>query len=120
MAARDGCGPSSLNVVAVARFALHIPRVKSLTEQLWFNVPSRRGFVNITETVADLVMKSGVNEGLCLVNAMHITWDARSASSTPGSRWEDCGFGESALGAVAAAKTPATRTTSINFMLIEF
>jgi secondary thiamine-phosphate synthase enzyme len=47
--------------------------VKSLTEHLWFNVPSRRGFVNITETIADLVMKSGVNEGLCLVNAMHIT-----------------------------------------------
>jgi secondary thiamine-phosphate synthase enzyme len=47
--------------------------MKSLTEHLWFNVPARRGFVNITDTVADLVMKSGVNEGLCLVNAMHIT-----------------------------------------------
>ena len=47
--------------------------MKSLTEHLWFNVPARRGFVNITGTVADLVMKSGVNEGLCLVNAMHIT-----------------------------------------------
>ncbi len=47
--------------------------MKSLTEQLWFEVPGRRGFVNITETVADLVRKSGVQEGLCLVNAMHIT-----------------------------------------------
>jgi secondary thiamine-phosphate synthase enzyme len=47
--------------------------VKSLTEQLWFEVPNRRGFVNITETVEDLVAKSGVKEGLCLVNAMHIT-----------------------------------------------
>jgi secondary thiamine-phosphate synthase enzyme len=47
--------------------------MKSLTEQLWFEVPGRRGFVNITDTVAALVRKSGVQEGLCLVNAMHIT-----------------------------------------------
>jgi hypothetical protein len=47
--------------------------MKSLTEQLWFEVPGRRGFVNITETVAGLVRQSGVQEGLCLVNAMHIT-----------------------------------------------
>ena len=47
--------------------------MKSLTEQLWFEVPDRRGFVNITGTVEALVRKSGVQEGLCLVNAMHIT-----------------------------------------------
>jgi secondary thiamine-phosphate synthase enzyme len=47
--------------------------LKSLTEHLWFEVPGRRGFVNITETVEKLVGKSGVQEGLCLVNAMHIT-----------------------------------------------
>ena len=47
--------------------------MKSLTEHLWFEVPGRRGFVNITETVAELVRKSKVQEGLCLVNAMHIT-----------------------------------------------
>jgi len=47
--------------------------MKSLTEQLWFEVPGRRGFVNITDTVARLVQQSGVQEGLCLVNAMHIT-----------------------------------------------
>jgi len=47
--------------------------MKSLTEHLWFEVPHRRGFVNITDTVARLVKKSGVKEGLCLVNAMHIT-----------------------------------------------
>jgi hypothetical protein len=51
----------------------HTGRVKSLTEQLWFEVPGRRGFVNITGTVAALVRKSGVQEGLCLVNTMHIT-----------------------------------------------
>jgi secondary thiamine-phosphate synthase enzyme len=47
--------------------------MKSLTEHLTFNVPQRRGYLNITETVADLVCRSGVQEGLCLVNAMHIT-----------------------------------------------
>jgi len=47
--------------------------MKSLTEHLWFEVPSRRGFVNITDIVERLVEKSGVKEGLCLVNAMHIT-----------------------------------------------
>ena len=47
--------------------------MKSLTEYLWFEVPNRRGFVNITATVAGLVAKSGVMEGLCLVNAMHIS-----------------------------------------------
>jgi secondary thiamine-phosphate synthase enzyme len=47
--------------------------VKSLSEHLWLEVPGRRGFVNITDTVAGLVRKSGVQEGLCLVNAMHIT-----------------------------------------------
>ena len=47
--------------------------MKALTEHLWFEVPDRRGFVNITDTVAGLVRKSSVQEGLCLVNAMHIT-----------------------------------------------
>jgi thiamine phosphate synthase YjbQ (UPF0047 family) len=47
--------------------------MKSLTEHLWFEVPGRRGFVNITDEVEKLVRKSGVAEGLCLVNAMHIT-----------------------------------------------
>jgi secondary thiamine-phosphate synthase enzyme len=47
--------------------------MKSLTEHLWFEIPHRRGFVNITGTVEALTSKSGVQEGLCLVNAMHIT-----------------------------------------------
>jgi secondary thiamine-phosphate synthase enzyme len=47
--------------------------MKSLTEHLSFEVKGRRGFVNITRTVEELVRKSGVREGLCLVNAMHIT-----------------------------------------------
>jgi secondary thiamine-phosphate synthase enzyme len=47
--------------------------MKSFRKELWFNVPSRRGFVNITREVEECVQKSGVWEGLCLVNAMHIT-----------------------------------------------
>ena len=47
--------------------------MKSLTEHLWFEIPSRRAFINITATVEELVRKSGVREGLCLVNAMHIS-----------------------------------------------
>jgi len=47
--------------------------VKSLTEYLTFNVKSRRVFVNITPDVKELVEQSKVKEGLCLVNAMHIT-----------------------------------------------
>jgi secondary thiamine-phosphate synthase enzyme len=47
--------------------------VKSLTEYLTFKTKSRRAFVNITLDVEKLVSKSGIKEGLCLVNAMHIT-----------------------------------------------
>jgi len=47
--------------------------MKSLTEELWFEAPTRRAFINITPTVEALVRKSGVRQGLCLVNAMHIT-----------------------------------------------
>ncbi len=47
--------------------------VKSYREELWFNIPSRVGFLNITPQIRESVQKSGVREGLCLVNAMHIT-----------------------------------------------
>ncbi len=47
--------------------------MKSLREELWFEVRQRRGYINITERVEELVQQSGVQEGLCLVNAMHIT-----------------------------------------------
>ncbi len=47
--------------------------MKSLTEYLEFNLPERRGFENITATVEELVCRSGVQDGLCLVNAMHIS-----------------------------------------------
>lgn len=47
--------------------------MKSLTEYLIFNTEKRREFINITPKVEALVEKSEVKEGLCLVNAMHIT-----------------------------------------------
>ena len=47
--------------------------MNSVTEYLTLNVSSRRGFVNITSQVEKIVQKSGIKEGLCLVNAMHIT-----------------------------------------------
>jgi secondary thiamine-phosphate synthase enzyme len=47
--------------------------MKSFRKELWFNVPSRRGFINITREVEDCVRQSGIWDGLCLVNAMHIT-----------------------------------------------
>ena len=47
--------------------------MKSYRKELWLNVPERRGFINITPQVAECVRASGVKEGLCLVNSMHIT-----------------------------------------------
>ena len=47
--------------------------MKSLTEYLTFEVKTRRAFVNITSDIEKLVTKSKIREGLCLVNAMHIT-----------------------------------------------
>lgn len=47
--------------------------MKSLRKELWFKTPERRGYINITPEVEKAVAESGVTEGLCLVNAMHIT-----------------------------------------------
>lgn len=47
--------------------------MKSYRKELWFNVQARRGFINITEEVETCLRESGIKEGLCLVNAMHIT-----------------------------------------------
>lgn len=47
--------------------------MKVLTEHLWFNTETRLAFINITSKIEELVRKSGIKEGLCLVNAMHIT-----------------------------------------------
>ncbi|MFH1665568.1 MAG: secondary thiamine-phosphate synthase enzyme YjbQ [Candidatus Omnitrophota bacterium] len=47
--------------------------MRSYREELWFNTPHRRDYINITPKIAEAVNKSGVKDGLCLVNAMHIT-----------------------------------------------
>ncbi|MHB8881125.1 MAG: secondary thiamine-phosphate synthase enzyme YjbQ [Thermodesulfovibrionales bacterium] len=47
--------------------------MKSFRKELWFNVPARRAFINITPQVNDCLTESRVQEGLVLVNAMHIT-----------------------------------------------
>ena len=47
--------------------------MNSYRKELWFNVPARRAFVNITPQVEACLRESGIQEGLCLVNAMHIT-----------------------------------------------
>jgi len=47
--------------------------MKSYNKELWFNIPERMGFVNITADVDSAIQESGISNGLCLVNAMHIT-----------------------------------------------
>ncbi len=47
--------------------------MKSFHKELWMNVPARMDFVNITPDVESALKESGIQEGLCLVNAMHIT-----------------------------------------------
>ncbi|MCA9395084.1 MAG: secondary thiamine-phosphate synthase enzyme YjbQ [Candidatus Omnitrophica bacterium] len=47
--------------------------MKSYKEELWFNTKDRRDYINITPDVQKAINQSGVKEGLCLVNAMHIS-----------------------------------------------
>jgi secondary thiamine-phosphate synthase enzyme len=59
---------------AAARFTMvQRTAMKSYRKELWFEVPDRRGFVNITKEIEACLRESGVSEGLVLVNAMHIT-----------------------------------------------
>ena len=58
--------------------------MKSHTEYLTFNIPARMDFVNITPQVEEIVRKSGVQEGLVLVNAMHITASVFINDDEPG------------------------------------
>ena len=47
--------------------------MKTHRKELWFNIPSRRGFVNITSQVEEAIRESGIKEGMALVNDKHIT-----------------------------------------------
>jgi secondary thiamine-phosphate synthase enzyme len=58
--------------------------VKSFRKELWFEVPGRRAFLNITRQVEDCLRESGVKEGLVLINAMHITASVFINDDEPG------------------------------------
>ncbi|MBW1878144.1 MAG: YjbQ family protein [Deltaproteobacteria bacterium] len=58
--------------------------MKSHTTHLMFTVPERMGFINITRRVQEELTKSGIQEGLCLVNAMHITASVFINDDEPG------------------------------------
>jgi secondary thiamine-phosphate synthase enzyme len=58
--------------------------MKSQTDYLTINLPSRMGFINITPQVQECVVKSGVREGMCLVNSMHITSSVFISVDEPG------------------------------------
>ena len=58
--------------------------MKSYRKELWFDVPSRRAFLNITEQVRDCLHESDITEGLVLVNAMHITASVFINDDEPG------------------------------------
>ena len=58
--------------------------MKSYRKELWFEVPGRRAFINITPQVEQCLGESGVTEGLVLVNAMHITASVFINDDEPG------------------------------------
>ncbi|MDR2501346.1 MAG: secondary thiamine-phosphate synthase enzyme YjbQ [Treponema sp.] len=58
--------------------------MKSFTKELWFNTKEPREFINITPDVEKLLQESGIQEGICLVNAMHITASVFINDDEPG------------------------------------
>ena len=58
--------------------------MKSYRKELWFHVPSRRGLINVTPQVEEALRESGIQEGLVLVNAMHITASVFINDDEPG------------------------------------
>jgi secondary thiamine-phosphate synthase enzyme len=57
-----------INNIQKVRVIMH-----SFRKELWFNIPNRRGFLNITAQIEDCLRESGIKEGFVLANAMHIT-----------------------------------------------
>ncbi len=88
--------------------------MKSYRQELWFEIPQRRAFVNITDQVQQCLSASGISEGLCLVNAMHIsasvfinddesglhqdfeTWLEKLAPEKPHSQYKHNGYEDNA------------------------
>jgi secondary thiamine-phosphate synthase enzyme len=69
------CNPAHFGckVAHDAQFTILSAAMKSFREELWFEVPRRRALLNLTPQVEACLRESGIREGLCLVNAMHIT-----------------------------------------------
>ncbi len=82
--------------------------MKSHRKELWFDVPQRWQLLNITPQVEEALRESGIREGLCLVNAMHISAsvfvndDERASMPTLRNGWS---------GWPRRSRTPSTRTT---------
>ena len=76
------------------------------TDYLWFNTKKRQEFVRITDDVAAIVKKSGVNEGMVLVSAMH------STAGVFVNDWEDGLIHDSTTVTIRPVKTTPTRTSS--------
>ena len=71
--------------VQFGRMSAHRPTImKSYREELWFETRTRRAYLNITQQIEAVVEKSGVQEGLVLVNAMHITASVYINDDEPG------------------------------------
>jgi thiamine phosphate synthase YjbQ (UPF0047 family) len=66
--------------------------MESHTEHLWIETPHRRDYLNITDTIERLVRKSGMQEGLCLVNAMRITAAVFINDAEDGLKIMKCGW----------------------------
>ncbi len=58
--------------------------MKTFRKELWFNTKARRAYINITDQVQDAINESGIQEGLCLVNAMHISASVYINDDEPG------------------------------------
>src|SRR5258705_12239882 len=58
--------------------------MKNYRDELWFETPARRAFLNITPQIEQALARSGIREGLCLVNAMHITASVFINDDEPG------------------------------------
>ncbi len=62
--------------------------MKHFRKELWFEVPTRRAFINITPDVEECIRESGITEGLVLVNAMHITASVFINDDEPGLHYD--------------------------------
>jgi secondary thiamine-phosphate synthase enzyme len=70
--------------VGRAKHAFQEEAMKSYHKEMWFEVPGRRGLINITPDVEEAIRESGITEGMVLVNAMHITASVFINDDEPG------------------------------------